>query len=262
MPVPHLQMRHVSKRFGPTVALDQVSLVASAGEALPLVGENGASKRTLMKILSGALVPDSGAMQLAGDHYAPRGPQDARAAGVAMIYQELNIARELSVEDNVLLGQELHRGGVLDRRGGRRQVVDALARLGHQEIDPEAKAGTLSVGQQQLIEIARALVTRARLVVFDEPTSSLTRQDVQQLFNVIGRLREEGLAVIYISHFLEEIRQVCDKFAVLRDGHLVGNGSLEDTTDEQLVSMMVGRTVDQLFPQVEHAIGDLVLSLV
>ena len=136
-----------------------------------------------------------------------------------------------------------------------------LERLGHADIDPTAAAGLLSVGKQQVVEIARCLVTRATVVVLDEPTSSLTSQDVEHLFAVVRRLRAEGIAVIYISHFLEEIRQICDHFAVLRDGRLTGTGSLAEVADTQLVSLMVGRTVDELFPQVEHEIGEPILAL-
>lgn len=256
-----LEMKGVSKRFGPTVALDDVTMHAAAGEVLALVGENGAGKSTLMKILSGALRPDAGTMELDGSPYRPRTPQDARSAGVAMIYQELNIAPHLSVEDNILLGQERGRGGLLHRRAGRQEVRAALSRLGHDDIDPKTRAGQLSVGRQQLIEIARALVTNASLIVLDEPTSSLTGQDVETLFDVVRRLRAEGLAVIYISHFLEEIRQICDRYAVLRDGRFAGTGRLADALDAELVSLMVGRTVDQLFPRVKHDIGASILSL-
>ena len=261
MSSPLLEMKGVSKRFGPTVALDKVMLDAHAGEVLALVGENGAGKSTLMKILSGAIRPDAGTMVLDSATYHPRSPQDARSAGVAMIYQELNIAPHLSVEDNILLGQEYSRGGLLHRRAGSKEVCAALDRLGHSDIDPKTSAGKLSVGKQQLVEIARALVTNATLVVLDEPTSSLAGQDVENLFAVVRRLRDEGLAVIYISHYLEEIRQICDRYAILRDGQLAGTGQLVDTSDAEVVSLMVGRSVNQLFPQVEHEIGDPVLSL-
>jgi len=256
-----LEMRNVCKRFGPTVALEEVTLQANAGEVLALVGENGAGKSTLMKILSGALRADVGDMSIDGVSYRPRSPQDARAAGVAMIYQELNIAPHLTVEDNILLGQERGRSGWLNRRAGRQEVRTALERLGHADIDPQTLAGTLSVGRQQLVEIARALVTNARLVVLDEPTSSLTGQDVENLFRVISRLRNEGLGVIYISHFLEEIRQICECYVVLRDGRMAGTGKLADSSDAEIVSSMVGRSVDQLFPRVERQIGKPVLTL-
>ena len=261
MASPLLEMKGICKRFGPTVALDDVTLQVSAGEVLALVGENGAGKSTLMKILSAALRPDAGEMSLAGAAFRPRSPQDARLYGVAMNYQELNVVPHLSVEDNILLGQERGRGGLLDRRAGRQVVRATLERLGHGDIDVRMRAGELSVGRQQLVEIARALVTNAKLVVLDEPTSSLTGQDVENLFQVVRRLRDQGLAVIYISHFLEEIRQICDRYVVLRDGRRAGAGTLVDVSDADLVSLMVGRTVAELFPQVEHHIGEPILSL-
>jgi len=259
-PLP-LQMLGISKHFGATIALDQVSLTAQAGEVLALVGENGAGKSTLMKILSGALRPDAGTMRLAGQPYLPQSPQAARTAGVAMIYQELNIAKHLTVEDNVLLGQERRRKGLLDRRAGHRIVEQAMHQLGNPEIDLQMPAGQLSVGKQQLVEIARTLVTNAQVIVLDEPTSSLTQHDAENLFAVIRRLKEAGVAIIYISHFLEEIRQVADRVAVLRDGRSVGEDVLENTSDAKIVSLMVGREVDQLFPKVPHNPGEVLLSL-
>jgi ribose transport system ATP-binding protein len=254
-------MQGVSKRFGATQALRNVELEARAGEVLALIGENGAGKSTLMKVLSGAVIPDAGQMTLSGQPYAPRGPHQARLAGVAMIYQELNLAGHLSVEDNILLGQERKAWGILDRHAGRALARETLARLGHENLDPQTPVWRLSVGMQQIVEIARALVSQAKVIVFDEPTSSLTRHDVQQLFRTIQSLRADGLAIIYISHFLEEIRQICDRFAVLRDGASVGAGEIVSTSDSQIVSLMVGRSVAELFPRVSHQLGVPILSL-
>jgi ribose transport system ATP-binding protein len=256
-----LKMENVSKRFGATQALRSVNLEARAGEVLALIGENGAGKSTLMKVLSGAHLPDAGCMTLLDRPYAPRGPQQARLAGVAMIYQELNLAPHLSVEDNILLGQERHRWTLLNRRRGRSVAREALARLGHGQLDPQTPVWQLSVGLQQVVEIARALASQAKVIVFDEPTSSLARHDVEQLFSTIRSLRSAGLAIIYISHFLEEIRQICDRLVVLRDGASVGGGEVAATTDAQIVSLMVGRNVADLFPQVPHQPGQPILSL-
>lgn len=258
---PLLTMNGVSKRFGATQALADVSLTVRPGRVLALIGENGAGKSTLMKILSGALAPDSGSMSLAGKPYAPSGPHSARQAGVAMIYQELNLAPHLSVEDNIMLGQELSRFGLLQRARQRPKVRQALEWLGHPQLSPSAIVGELSVATQQLVEIARALVTDAKVIVFDEPTSSLTRSDTQQLFQVIRRLKSKGMGVIYISHFLEEIREIGDDYAVLRDGRSVGRGELAGTSEEDIVALMVGRTVTELFPRVAHQPGDAILSL-
>ena len=254
-------MTAISKRFGATRALDGVSLELRAGEVLALIGENGAGKSTLMNVLSGAHSPNDGGMELAGQNYAPRGPHDARRAGIAMIYQELNLAPDLSVEENIMLGQERSRWGVLDRASQRRLAGTALARLGHADLPLETPVNRLSVGMQQLVEIARALVGQTKVIVFDEPTSSLTRADVERLFQTIARLRQEGLGVIYISHFLEEIRRVCDNYVVLRDGQSVASGTLAGTNEAQLVSLMVGRGIEELYPSVPHTPGETVLSV-
>ena len=268
-----LTMTGISKRFGATQALADVSLSVPAGRVLALIGENGAGKSTLMKVLSGAHEPDLGSMLLAGRPYAPSGPHDARLAGVSMIYQELNLAPDLSVEDNIMLGQESRRVGAsrlsrwlgpfvpLDRAAQRLRVKQALDLLGHPHLKPETRVGDLPIAVQQLVEIARALVSESKVIVFDEPTSSLTRQDVEHLFAVIRKLREAGLGIVYISHFLEEIRQVCDCYSVLRDGRSVGQGELAGTTDTQIVSLMVGRGVADLFPTVAHTPGEVLLSL-
>ncbi len=254
-------MTGISKRFGATQALADVSLSVPAGRVLALIGENGAGKSTLMKVLSGAHGPDSGSMLLAGKPYAPTGPHDARLAGVSMIYQELNLAPDLSVEDNIMLGQECRSWWLLDRKTQREKVRRALDTLGHPDLRPEMPVGQLSIAQQQLVEIARALASDSKVIVFDEPTSSLTRQDVEHLFAVIRKLRDAGLGIVYISHFLEEIRQVCDCYSVLRDGRSVGQGELDGTTDTQIVSLMVGRGVSELFPTVPHSPGEVLLSL-
>lgn len=261
-----LSMTGISKRFGATQALNNVELSVPAGRVLALIGENGAGKSTLMKVLSGAHAPDSGTMLLSGQTYSPRGPNDARLAGVSMIYQELSLAPHLSVEDNIMLGQECRLAGragfaLLDRRAQREKVRQALQLLGHPDLRPEVPVGELSIAVQQLVEIARALVSDSKVIVFDEPTSSLTKQDVEHLFSVIGKLRDAGLGVVYISHFLEEIRRVCDCYAVLRDGRSVGAGELAGTTDAQIVSLMVGRGVSELFPTVPHTPGEVLLTI-
>ena len=251
-----LRMRGIDKAFGATRALRGVSLQVNRGEVRALIGENGAGKSTLMKVLSGVHRSDAGHIEFNGETYVPNGPHDARAAGVAMIYQELNLAPDLSVEDNIMLGQEQNRFGLLSRRAQRRRVEGALDRLGHPELQRQAIVGTLSVGARQLVEIARALVFDAKLIVFDEPTSSLSGPDVRQLFLVVRKLRDAGLGIIYISHFLEEIRDVADTYSVLRDGETAGEGTLTGTTDSHIVSLMVGRTVDELFPQRDRRPGD------
>ena len=221
-----LRMSDISKSFGPTLALRQVSLAANGGEVLALIGENGAGKSTLMKVLSGAVSPDGGQMELAGERFAPRNPHDARLAGVAMIYQELNLAPDLDVVENVMLGQEVRRLGLVQRAAQRDRVRQALVQLGRDDLPLSTPVGNLSVADRQVVEIARALVIDAKVIVFDEPTSSLTQHDVDSLFRVIDKLKRSGIAIIYISHFLEEIRRIADRYVVLRDGAVAGAGRL------------------------------------
>lgn len=256
-----LKMSAISKRFGATHALRDVTLEVLAGEVHALVGENGAGKSTLMKILSGVYPPDRGQIAFGGRPFHPENPLAARAAGVAIVYQELTLAPHLSVEDNVMLGQEAQRLGWLRRSRQRPQVKDALGRLGHADLPLDTPVHRLSVGAQQLVEITRALVLNAKLIVFDEPTSSLTQHDAQRLFEVIRRLKESGIAIVYISHFLEEVREVGDRFTVLRDGCSVGSGDLKNTTEKEIISLMAGRSVDELFPHVPHEPGQPILSL-
>ena len=225
------EMRRVRKAFGGTVALDGVDLAVRGGEVCALVGQNGAGKSTLMSILAGAIAPDAGAMTLNGAPYAPRDPREARKAGVAMIYQELSLAPHLSVMDNIALGVEPRRQGALGALGivhrdaVRRSARTALEQLGHADIPVDAPVGELSPAAQQLVEIARALAFGCRVLVLDEPTSSLAHGDVRKLFELIRRLKQQGLAIVYISHFIEEVTQVSDRFVVLRDGRNAGEGS-------------------------------------
>lgn len=261
MSAPLLQMTGIGKRFGATRALHDVSLSVQAGSVHALVGENGAGKSTLMKILSGAHPPDTGSMQLAGEQYAPRSPLMARRAGIAMIYQELSLAPHLSVVDNVMLGVEHSRLGFVNRRSQESLLTAALEKLGHAGLPLGTPVRRLSVGMQQVVEIARALVSQARVIVFDEPTSSLSSHDTEQLFNVIRTLRSGGLGVVYISHFLEELQTICDDYTVLRDGCVTGSGKMESVSQTELVTLMAGRSVEQLFPHVPHTAGEVLLDV-
>ena len=260
-PPPRLRMFDVHKRFGATVALAGVDLEVSAGEVLALVGENGAGKSTLMKVLSGAHAPDRGEMYLDGRPYRPRGPLDARRAGVAMIYQELSLARHLSVMENIVLGMEPTRGPLLDRRRIRKIACDALATLGRSDIPPDEPVGRLSVAEQQLVEIGRAVAIGSRVLVLDEPTSSLTQSDIRRLFDLVRRLKTGGHAIVYISHFLEEVKEISDRFTVLRDGKSVGGGTTAGAKADQIVAMMVGRQVEDLYPRSVRSPGEVVLEV-
>lgn len=258
---PRLRMCGIRKAFGPTVALDGVDLSVMPGQVLGLVGENGAGKSTLMKILSGVHPADEGRMFLDGKPYRPAGPLQARRAGVAMIYQELSLAPHLSVQENILLGIEPRRMGFIDWKAMRRAATEALSQLGHADIDPAAPVAGLTIARQQLVEIARALATGCGLLVLDEPTSSLTQADALRLFDLIDRLRAQGRAIIYISHFLEEIRRVADRFVVLRDGRSVAEGDPAATPPRQIVSLMVGRQIRELYPRSVREEGPVVLDL-
>ncbi|HXG13204.1 MAG TPA: sugar ABC transporter ATP-binding protein [Gemmataceae bacterium] len=254
-------MSGIIKRFGPTQALAGVDLELRAGEVHALVGENGAGKSTLMKVLSGAIRPDAGHMTLDGQPYAPADPLEARRRGVAMIYQELTLAPHLSVEANITLGLEETRLGFLRRGLHRRRVEEALAVLQHPEIRPDDPVSRLSPAAQQLVEIARALLLDVRVLVLDEPTSSLTREDAVRLFGLIRRLRQRGVAVVYISHFLEEVQEIADRFTVLRDGRSVGGGLVSEFSRERIIELMVGRSLTEQFPRVPHVIGEPLLEL-
>lgn len=259
--VPLLAMREVAKRFGASKALDGVSIDLYPGEVHALIGENGAGKSTLMKVLSGAYHPDSGLMMLAGEPYAPRGPREALSRGVAMIYQELAIAPHLTVEANVLLGKERTKLGLMRLKEQRRLTREVLELLEHPDIRPETVAGGLSIGAQQLVEVARALVSDARVLIFDEPTSSLTERDAERLFVLIDRLRARGLAIVYISHFLEEVGRVAQRYTVLRDGRTVASGLMGGVTQGQIIEQMVGRTLSEMFPRAARSPGEPLLEV-
>ena len=242
-------MRGIRKVFGGTVAVNAVDLDVSPGEVCALVGQNGAGKSTLMSILAGVMQPDEGEMWIDGVPYRPRNPQDARRAGVMMIYQELSLAPDLSVMENIALGVEPARFGVVDRQRMRTMTVDALDQLGHSDIAPEATAGTLSVAEQQIVEIARALACGSRVLVLDEPTSSLGSDDTRRLFELMARLKQQGHAIVYISHFIEEVKAIADRVVVLRDGLVAGGGQAAALSTNEIVRLMVGRGVDDLYPR-------------
>ena len=214
-----------------------------------------------MSILSGALQPDAGEMTLDGASYAPPSPHEARRAGVAMIYQGLSLAPHLSVMENIALGVEPTRWGLVRRDDVRKRATEALARLGHPDIPPEMPVGRLSPAGQQLVEIARALGSGCRVLVLDEPTSSLGHDDVRRLFDLIARLKAQGLAIVYISHFIEEVKAISDRFVVLRDGRNAGTGPTAETDAGAIVSLMVGRAIDELYPRGPRAPGEGILEV-
>ncbi|HXW07904.1 MAG TPA: sugar ABC transporter ATP-binding protein [Vicinamibacterales bacterium] len=257
---PRFAMREIRKAFGATRAVDGIDLSVTAGEVCALVGQNGAGKSTLMSILSGAIAPDAGTMRLDGEAYQPRHPLDARRSGVAMIYQELSLAPHLTVMENVVLGMEPSRGGLVRWSEVRRTARAALARLGHGEMALDTPVGELSVAGQQIVEVARALAVGCRVLVMDEPTSSLGREDTRRLFEVIAQLRREGHAIVYISHFIEEVKEVADRIVVLRDGRVAGETGSAAPSSE-IVTLMVGRDVDDLYPRSRRDRGEALLDV-
>lgn len=261
MTVARLQMSGVQKSFGATRALKNVSFAVAPGEVHALIGENGAGKSTLMKILSGAYRADAGEISIDGQSFAPENPHHARHSGIAMIYQELTLAPHLSVEENILLGAEPAKFGWLNRSRRRAIARRALAELHSESIPLEASAGSLSVAQKQLVEIARALIGEPKVLIMDEPTSSLTQVDTENLFAVIERLRARGVSVIYISHFLEECQRVCQRYTVLRDGESVGTGDMAPAKLGDIIRLMVGRDLTEIYPRTPHPLGEPVLEV-
>ena len=243
-----LSLKGIRKSFGPTIALDGVDLELRPGEVHALIGENGAGKSTLMNVIAGSLKPDDGHMTIDGQAYAPASPLDARNHGIALIHQELSLCPHLSVAENVLMGIESSRFGWLDREQLFARTSEVLRTFHHADIRPEKRVGDLSVAARQIVEISRALAARARIILMDEPTSSLPSDDVANLFDLIRKLSADGISVIYISHFLEEVRQIADRFTVLRDGRSVATGEITNTSDDELIAKMVGRTQQNLFP--------------
>ncbi|MBZ9945213.1 sugar ABC transporter ATP-binding protein [Mesorhizobium sp. BR1-1-13] len=253
---PVLEMRHISKTFGAIRALQDVSLTVQAGELHALMGENGAGKSTLMKVLSGAYRPDPGGEILIDGMPAATGdPIKARASGVAVIYQELSLAPNLTVAQNIFLGNEPRRFGIVDRDQCNRRATEIIGRLGV-SFSARALVSGLSLGERQLVEIARALSTNARIIVMDEPTTSLTSRETERLFEVIATLKAQGIAIIYISHRMEEVYQLADRVSVLRDSGYVGTLERADLGASRLVSMMVGRDLSAFYKKDHRPPGE------
>ncbi|MDG4563170.1 MAG: sugar ABC transporter ATP-binding protein [Candidatus Competibacter sp.] len=259
---PALDMRDISKTFPGVKALDHVQLQAWTGEIHSLMGENGAGKSTLMKILSGAYTADPGGeIKIDGQPVAITGPKAARAAGIAIIYQELSLAPNLTVAENIYLGNEPNHAGFLaDRATMRRETAQVLERLGA-EFGPDTLVNTLSIAEQQQVEIARALHQHSHILIMDEPTTALSTRETDRLFELIKRLRDEGIAIIYISHRMAEIYELSDRVSVLRDGGYVGTLERAEISAERLVQMMVGRPLSNLFDKRSHATERVVLEV-
>jgi len=260
-----LRAAGISKRFGANRALSDVELTLRAGEIHALLGENGAGKSTLLKILSGNLTADAGELTLAGQRFSPSNPLEAQALGVAYVAQEPALCPDLSVAENVLLSELPSRFGWVNRRERDERASAALARVFPEgSIAPPlgTRAGKLLQGDQQLLCLARALAQRqCRVLILDEPTSTLNASETVRLFTVVRELAARGIAVLYVSHFLEEVEQLCDRYTVLRDGTFVASGEIAGTTRSELVELMAGRAVSELFPRSARSAGDPVLEL-
>jgi ribose transport system ATP-binding protein len=247
MPTPLLRLAGIRKAFAGVIALDQVDFDVRGGEVHAVCGENGAGKSTLMKIMSGVYQPDAGTIAFEGQLHVFASPRVAEAHGVVMIHQELNLIPHLSVAENIYLAREPKRGWFIDRKRLHTDAQRCLARLGV-DIDPQRPVRGLSVAQQQMVEIAKALSMNAKVVIMDEPTSSLTEAETGQLFKVIHELKRAGVGIVYISHRLDEMAGIVDRVTVLRDGHFIRTMDFAETTVDEIVSLMVGRSMDEKFP--------------
>ncbi len=250
----------MSKRFPGVLAVDRVDVAIKAGDVHVVAGENGAGKSTLMKLLSQVVRPDEGTMLVAGAPVPFHGPRYAQSLGIAMVYQEFALAPHLSVAENLSLGREPTRAGLINRTEERKTATELLERVGLR-IDPNRVAGTLSVAEQQLVEIAKALAIDAKLVILDEPTATLTEHEIDELFEVIEALTERGTAVLYISHRLDEIFRIADTVTVMRDGRVVDTVPAADLDHDRLVQLMVGRDIANLYPKPEVEPGEPVLTV-
>jgi rhamnose transport system ATP-binding protein len=256
-----LVLESATKRFGPVVALADGSITLYPGEAHALVGENGAGKSTLVKILGGVYHPDSGSLTIDGAPVAFAGPADAQAAGVSIIYQEPSLFPDLTVAENIYMGrQPLGSARRIDRRAMERNAREAFTRLGV-HLDPSRPARGLSVADQQIVEIAKALSFNAKVLVMDEPTAALTTVEVLRLFDVIETLRSQNVAVLFISHRLEEVYACCQRVTIMRDGRFVRSAAVDEITIDEIIRSMVGRDLDALFPKTPTTPGDVVLEV-
>src|SRR5205085_2898489 len=242
-----LRVRDLRKAFDATVALASVDLDVEPGEVHALLGENGAGKSTLNNILAGAIARDGGTVALDGKVYAPRAPREARDLGLSIVHQELSLCPHMTVGENVLLGVEPTRFGMVDRPRAFRTAMQALDRVGA-DVGFDDRVGDLSPAKQQLVEIARSIATSLpKVLILDEPTSSLGGADAERLFKLISELRAQGVSIVYVSHFLEEVQRICDRYTVLRDGKTVGSGKVSEMKLDELIAQMAGRSVERIF---------------
>ena len=258
---PLLEMVDISKSFFEVKALENINIQAYAGKVLALLGENGAGKSTLMKILSGIYKKDTGKILIEGKEVNINGIRAAEDLGITIIHQELSMLPNMTVCENIFLGNEKTSGfGKLNKREMKMKSAEMLQRIGC-SVEPDTMVGKISVGEMQMIEIIKAVSKHSKIIIMDEPTTALTDVETQKLFEVIEKLKSEGIAVIYISHRLDEIFQICDDVTVLRDGKHIGSAKVSDVTKDQLITMMVGRELEEQFPYRKEETGKTVLKV-
>ena len=254
------EMRGICKEFPGVKALDNVGFAVNEGEIRALVGENGAGKSTLMKILNGNYKKDAGEILIDGEPVDITDPQVAGAYGITIIFQELNLVEELSIAENIFAGRLAKKGKLINWKEINAQAKELLLRIGF-DADPKTIVGKLTVAEKQMVEIAKALSRNSRIILMDEPSATLTKKELDALFKIIRDLKEQGIAVIYISHRMEEIFEICETVTVMRDGQIIGTRNVSDVTSKELVEMMVGREMDSAFPSRNVEIGEEVLRV-
>ena len=257
-----VELKHVTKKFPGVVAMRDMHIQIRPGEIHGLIGENGAGKSTLIKVLTGVYIPEEGEIYVDGERVAFRNPVQARQAGISCVYQELNIVKMLPVVDNVFMGRKItNKLGFLDYPSMRAQAHQAMKVLGHPEIDTKTECGKLGIGLQQMVEIAKAIIMNAKLIIMDEPTSSLGEQEVKQLMETVRSLKSQGIAILFVSHKLEELFELCDRVTVMRDGEHVRTDDIKDVNEDILIQAMVGRTLENQYPKVPGRRGECFLKV-
>ncbi len=245
-----VSMEHINKSFPGVKALEDVSLHLRAGEVMALLGENGAGKSTLMKILSGIYTKDSGDMEISGQKIEGNlDTKKAQALGIAIIHQELNMCQHLTVANNMFLGREIRKGGRLDTAEMNKRAKEQLVKLGINDLEPDEIVGNLTVGRQQMVEIGKAMLVNAKVLIMDEPSSSLSNAEITEMFRIVRELKTMGTAIVYISHRLEELHHIVDSVTIMRDGHYITEGKFADFEMNQIIAHMVGREITNQFPR-------------
>ena len=257
----NIEMKGIDKSFGTNQVLKNAGFFLKDGEIHALMGENGAGKSTLMKILTGVYTRDAGTVLVDGQEVVYKSPQEAEKAGIVFIYQEINSLFDLTVEENLFMGKEITKGfGICDKKAMRAKAKEVMDRMGV-HIDVGATMSDLSVGQQQMVEICKALMADAKVLIMDEPTAALTQSETEVLFEVINSLRAKGVSIVYISHRMEEIFELCDRITILRDGQYIGTEYIKDITMDDVVQMMIGREIGERYPKRDCQIGSEVLRV-